>query len=124
MTTPTGSHGSRSAHAERLLSDLPHGGKEAVLLRVQCSRNHHVAVVYRTADGLVYAAPVRARSHGAHDLPDEPHHGRATARWLDLLHVPGADDALPAWCDCGPRSLSRAAVARWVDEGEHRVVVD
>ena len=96
-------------------------------LRVQCSRGHHVASVYDTDAGLVYAAPVRDVSHGSRDLPDEPKGDHAPRRWFDwLLDEPDltADDALPAWCDCGPRTLSRAAVLTWVRGGERRVVLD
>lgn len=126
MTTAIGSHDVRSARAAKALAALPHGGRDAIVLRVQCARSHHVATVYDTAQGLVYAAPVRARSHGDHDLPDEPHGDHAPHRWLDLLEGPrdASDDTLPAWCDCGHRVLSRADVLAWIADGEHRVIVD
>jgi hypothetical protein len=126
MTTAIGSHDIRSAQAEKALAALPHGGRESIVLRVQCDRSHHVATVYRTPKGLVYAAPVRARSHGDYDLPDQPHGDHAPHRWLDLLDVPrdASDDTLPAWCDCGHRTLSRTEVLRWIADGEHRVIVD
>lgn len=126
MGTAVGSHDLRARQADRALASLPHGGHDAITLRVQCGKSHHVATVYDTAAGLVYAAPVRARSHGSFDLPDEPHSGHQPRRWLDLLEVPtpAGDDALPAWCDCGHRTLSRAEVRTWVAEGEHRVIVD
>jgi len=98
-----------------------------VRLRIQCARSHHVAAVYATDVGLVYVAPVRARSHGAHDLPDEPHGNQDPHRWFDLLAAgegPTVDDALPAWCNCGHRTLSRTTVLEWLDSGEHRVVID
>jgi hypothetical protein len=126
MTRAIGSHDVRSDQAAKALAALPHGGREAIVLRVQCAKNHHVAKVYDTAQGLVYAAPVRARSHGDYDLPDQPHGDHAPHRWLDLLEEPGdaSDDSLPAWCDCGHRVLSRAEVRAWLDAGEHRVIVD
>jgi hypothetical protein len=31
---------------------------------------------------------------------------------------------MPAWCDCGQRTLSRAEVLKWIAAGEHRVVID
>ena len=126
MGTAIGSHDVRSQQAERVLTALPHGGRDAITLRVQCARSHHVATVYDTELGLIYAAPVRPRSHGSFDLPDEPHSGHDPARWLDLLEVgePAADDALPAWCDCGHRTLSRNEVLAWVVDREHRVIVD
>ena len=86
-----------------------------------------MATVYDTGVGLVYAAPVRPRAHGDADLPDEPHGDHEPRRWFDLLDAgsgPTVGDALPAWCDCGPRTLSRETVRAWVVEGDHRVVVD
>lgn len=126
MRTTTGSHELRSQQADQVLAALPHSGRDAIILRVQCAKSHHVATVYATDLGLIYAAPVRARSHGSFDLPDVPHGDHEPTRWLDLLSVaqPTADDALPAWCDCGHRTLSRTEVLSWVAEGEHRVIVD
>lgn len=117
----------RSEAAEQAWAALPHGGRDAVRLQVQCARSHHVATVYDTGAGLVYAAPVRDVSHGSRDLPDEPKGDQHAHRWYDwVADAPGAaaDDALPAWCDCGPRTLSRRALRHWLDAGEHRVVVD
>jgi hypothetical protein len=62
----TRSHDARSQDAGRVLDALPQSGWAAITLRVQCAHNHHVVVVYDTVDGLIYAAPVRGRSHGAH----------------------------------------------------------
>ena len=125
MTEQLHTHHDRSEVAEAAWVDLPHGGRDAVRLQVQCGAGHHIAAVYRTPAGLVYMATVRSRSHGDHDLPDEPH-DQAPHHWFDLLEVehPTVDDALPAWCDCGHRSLSRVAVLDWISTGEHRVVVD
>jgi hypothetical protein len=102
---------------------LPHGGRDSARLHVQCGRSHHVAVVYDTDAGLVYSAPVRPHSHGQRDLPDTMHGTAEPEQWFDLLDV-ADDDELPAWCDCGHRSLSRATVLDWVAAGEHRVVID
>ncbi len=126
MTTTLGFHDERSRRAEQALTEIPHGGRDAITLRVHCAKSHNVATVYDTSVGLVYAAPVRARSHGSFDLPDSPHSGHETKRWLDLLRVNPtvADDAMPAWCDCGQRTLSRADVLKWIEAGEHRVIVD
>jgi hypothetical protein len=126
MGKAVGLHDLRSQQVERVLDALPHGGRDAITLRVQCAKSHHVATVYDTDLGLIYAAPVRARSHGSFDLPDQPHSGHDPARWFDLLRVPppATDDALPAWCDCGHRTLSRSEVLAWVAAGEHRVIVD
>jgi hypothetical protein len=125
MTTTASSRDERSRKAKEALDAIPHGGRDAVTLRVHCARSHHVATVYDTSAGLVYAAPVRARSHGSFDLPDAPHSGHESKVWLDLLGADPAmsDDALPAWCDCGQRTLSRAEVLSWVAAGEHRVVI-
>jgi hypothetical protein len=45
---------------------------------------------------------------------------------LDLLEAPrdAADDTLPAWCDCGHRTLSRADILTWVADRERRVIVE
>lgn len=126
MKTTTGSHDVRSQQAAKALAALPHGGRDAIRLRVQCARSHHVATVYETDQGLVYAAPVRARSHGDYDLPDEPHGNQTPHLWLDLLEGPrdASDDTLPAWCDCGHRALSRDDILTWIAGREHRVIVD
>ena len=121
------SHAQRSQLAETAWSDLPHGGHDAVRLRVQCRRGHHVAALFATPAGLVYVAPIRGHSHGAHDLPDQPHRDQQPHRWFDFIAESDpatTDDALPAWCDCGHRALSRATVLRWLGAGEHRVVID
>lgn len=91
-----------------------------------CAASHHLATVYDTDIGLVYASSIRARSHGDRDLPDTPHHAHHAHRWFDLLQAPGTedDDWLPAWCDCGQRGMSRRAVQEWIAQGEHRVIVD
>jgi hypothetical protein len=120
-------HDIRANAAHAAWARLAHGGHDAVRLQVQCAHGHHVATVYDTDSGLVYASPVRAVSHGSRDLPDEPKGDHEPHRWFDwLVEAPGAmaDDALPAWCDCGPRTLSRAAVRTWVRSGERRVIVD
>lgn len=96
-------------------------------LQIQCARSHHVAEVFDTDAGLVYVAPVRSHSHGSYDLPDQPHGDQKPHQWMDLLRAGegrAVDDALPAWCDCGHRALSRESVLRWIADGEHRVVVD
>ncbi len=127
MTAQGRSPHDRSREAEAAWSRLPHGGHDTVRLRVQCAHSHHVAAVYATDVGLVYRAPVRARSHGSFDLPDEPHGHQDPRPWFDLLadgEEATVDDALPAWCDCGHRTLSRAAVLEWIRSGEHRVVID
>ncbi len=111
--------------AESAWAALPHGGHDQVLLQVQCARSHHVAEVYDTAAGPVYAARVRSRSHGSRDRVDEPHGDGRVDRWFDLVTVNDVhDDDLPAWCDCGHRTLSRAALTEWLGAHETRVIID
>jgi hypothetical protein len=112
--------------AQNAWSALPHGGREATRMKINCAKSHHVATVYRTSAGLVYVAPIHAHSHGDKDLPDIPHGDQEPRRWFDLLDADGAaeDDELPAWCDCGHRMLSRAAVMEWLADGERRVIID
>jgi len=115
----------RSEAARSAWYGLPEGGHDAATLHVQCTRSHHLAVVFDTPDGLVYRSTLRPRSHGSKDRLDELHGNAEPGRYFDFLEPgPGVDDALPAWCDCGPRTLSRASVASWAAAHEHRVVVD
>ena len=98
-------------------------------MRIACGANHHVAAVYETGIGLVYRSQIRRHGHGDRDLPDNPRAGSKPKPWFDLLEssevdLDQADDQLPAWCECGPRMLSRASVLRWVAEGERRVIID
>ena len=127
MTEQLHTHRVRAEGARAAWSGLPHGGHGSAVLHVQCGSSPHVATVYETDSGLVYRARVRARSHGSGDRFDEPHGGHEAESWFDYLAVEGAggtDDALPAWCDCGHRTLSRSAVIQWLQAGDHRVVVD
>ncbi len=118
-------HLDRSQSAQRAWKVLPHGGHDRVRLQVQCAKGHHVAFVYDTAVGRVYVATVRPHSHGQMDLPDKPHGSAEPERWFDLLDADGEPlDELPAWCDCGHRTLSRAALRDWISAGERRVVID
>lgn len=84
-------------------------------LNVQCPRSHHVASVYDTEAGLVYSAVTASHAHGSRDFVDTAHHGgRRGTEYADLLDAgPMVDDDLPAWCECGPRTLSRTEL------GEH-----
>jgi hypothetical protein len=125
MTQNEMSQQERSKTAQQAWLALPHGGHDAIRLRVHCSRNHDVAVVYATDVGRVYVAPIGAHSHGSRDRIHESHGDQKAHHWFDLLTGDlAAGDALPAWCDCGQRSLSRAAVEAWLAAGEHRVVID
>jgi hypothetical protein len=132
MTRSPISHASRRAAAQAALDALgPSPGAHAILA-VRCARAHHVAVVYASPDGLVYAATdLQRHSHGDRDRFDshhrEPGHGHAGRQpWVDFLLSgadPDVDDVLPAGCECGRRTLSRAALAQAIREGERHVVV-
>ena len=124
MQTQPLTQSQRSALAQSALAALPSGGHDFLRLTVSCARGHHVAQVYATGAGLVYSAPLRAHSHGRRDQPDHPHDHEQAHRWFDLLDTADGDDSMPAWCDCGHRVLSRAAMLQWLAAGEHRVIVD
>lgn len=127
MATIPMSHTDRETRARAAVELLGHAGRDHVRLHVDCSHSHHLARVLDTQQGLVFASVVRPRSHGSRDRVDVGHHAdRSPHPWYDLLDVPAAlaDDGLPAWCDCGPRSLSRSALREWIALGERRVVVD
>lgn len=120
---------SRSRLAEQAWQRLPHRGSQDAGVRIACARSHHLATVFDTDIGLVYRSQIRGHSHGDADLPDTPHRGRQPKAWFDLLDLDEpedqlSDDQLPAWCECGPRMLSRAAVLDWAANHEHRVIVD
>lgn len=111
--------------AYRALGSSP---SKHIALAVRCARGHHVAAIYRTPQGLVYAARPWARSHGDRDLPDAAHHGgRRVALWFDWL-APGPgltiDDPLPAACECGRRELSRSRLHDAMGDGSKRLVID
>jgi hypothetical protein len=85
-----------------------------------------VAAVYSTPDGLVYESRTGPHSHGSKDFIDTGRSGsRGGVEHVDLLAAgPAGDDALPAWCDCGPRTLSRAELLAHVRAGERSVRLD
>lgn len=74
---------------------------------------------------MVQAATGR-HSHGKRDRVDTPHRGTSSSGvWTDLLEAAAfADDTFPAWCDCGPWTLSRSDLAAWITGGERRVVLE
>jgi hypothetical protein len=120
---------SRARLAEQAWQDLPSGGSGQATVHITCAHSHHLATVFDTPLGLVYRSQIRRHAHGDADLPDTPHGGTSAKAWFDLLDPEQdsdgqAGDQLPAWCDCGPRVLSRAAVLDWVAEHEHHVIVD
>ncbi|MCB8997875.1 MAG: hypothetical protein H6528_11315 [Actinobacteria bacterium] len=99
----------RQERAERALAALGSHRSAHQRLNVQCPRSHHVAGVYETEVGLVYHAIEGPHAHGSKDRVDTAHHGGTRgADFVDLLAAgPMSDDGLPAWCDCGPWTLSR-----------------
>ncbi len=115
----------RRDRAERGLADLGIHRSDHQLLGVQCSRGHHVAAVYKTDEGRVYQSVIGPHSHGSKDFIDTGKSGsRSGTEHADLLVAEAwADDNLPAWCDCGPRTLSRAELLGVIRAGEHLVRV-
>ncbi|GAA4552731.1 hypothetical protein [Pseudonocardia xishanensis] len=102
----------RRAAAREALAMLGAHRTDRLRLGVQCSRGHHVAQVYDAEGGLLYVAGTGSRSHGRGDRVDTGHGAdRRGGVFVDLVD-PGAgsieDDDLPAGCECGPRTLSRA----------------
>ena len=94
-------------------------------LSVQCPHSHHLAAVYETEAGLVYHAIEGPHAHGSKDRIDTPHHGgpRGTEHVDLLAGGPMSDDGLPAWCDCGPHTLSRSELLEEAAAGPRTVRV-
>lgn len=105
--------------AEQAL-DSPEQRTEDVLVRVQCGRGHHVAAVLGTAVGPVFRSVTGLHAHGDRDYVDTGHgsHQNGT-RYVDLLAADDfTDDALPASCECGPHTLSRARLVKAIADYE------
>ena len=111
----------RQSQARHELATLPHGGRNEVLLRVQCSRSHHVARVLHTAEGLVVETHPRSYGHGDRDRYDGTHHASPRMGWTDFLDA--SDDPIPAGCECGPVTLDRAELRRLIGRGTLRWVM-
>ncbi len=80
-------------------------------MTVQCTRSHNVAAVYDTEAGPVVLTHPGPHAHGSKDFVDTGRHGSRRPDRLDLLDAGrGADDTIPAWCDCGPVGISRDAL--------------
>ncbi len=122
MSTPS----VRQRHAAEILAALGHSLRDARALSVHCANGHHVAAVYRTPEGPVVQTTPGRRAHGDRDRADTPHHGgRQPRHWQDFLVADQfADDALPAWCECGPWTLSRSQIGTWLADQERRVVLE
>jgi hypothetical protein len=109
----------RQERAAQALAALGSHRSQKRRLNVQCPRSHHVAAVYETDEGLVYCAIEGPHAHGSKDRVDTAHHGGSRGtEYVDLLVGDLlVDDALPAWCDCGPWTLSRAQL---LEQADHR----
>lgn len=108
----------------------PHLGKlsDHRRLDVSCRRNHHVAGVYAAGDDLVYAAVLTGHGHGSRDFVDVAHSaspgGTAYLDFLDLGRDTELEDKLPASCECGQHTLSRAALLTALRRAQPRLIVD
>ena len=123
MKTPTRS-AERQAAARGLLDSATAAGTGRELLVIQRAHSHHLAEVMATEGGPVFRSRTGPPSYGSMDRPNLGRHGSASGQdFTDLLVDPLADDALPVWCDCGPRSLSRTWVAEQVGGSERTVRV-
>jgi hypothetical protein len=117
-------HQRRQQRAAEALAVFGKQRSEHQRLSVQCARSHHLAAVYETEAGLVYHAVEGPHAHGSKDFVDTAHHGgtRGT-EYVDLLRAdPMSDDGLPAWCDCGPHTLSRRDLLQAAADGEVRTL--
>lgn len=115
----------RQRHAAEVLAAVDSPLHDARILAVQCANGHHVAGVYRTSEGPVLQVALSRHSHGRRDRIDTAHKGTQSARrWTDFMATGTlADDEVPAWCDCGPWTLSRSEMDTWISDGERRVVL-
>lgn len=97
----------RRAAAQAAL-DAPAGrSDENLLCSVRCTRSHRVAAIYATSVGPVYEALAGPNPPDRRDFAATGRHGTAVVDVLDTDNDPMGDDGLPAWCECGPRVLSR-----------------
>ena len=127
MSTSALTPAQRRQTARAAMTALGSKRAEHKQLSVQCSRSHHVAIVYTTPAGPVYVAVTGPRAHGSRDRHDAAHHNNTHGvEQVDLLvddSDPMVDDALFASCECGPRTLSRAELLRAIAEGKRRLRV-
>jgi len=128
MTRSATGHAVRQRSAETAYRALGPSPSEHAVLVVHCAGGHHVAAVYATGSGLVYASVPWRHAHGDRDRHDAAHHGgHRDTLWLDWLATDGgvsADDPLPAGCECGARTFTRARLEQAMADGVHRLVID
>jgi hypothetical protein len=114
MRSDRASQAQRRQIAQAALDELGASRSEWLRLEVLCAASHRVAAVYDTSAGWVYASVIGPHSHGSRDFVGARQPGR---QYADLLRADAlVDDVLPAWCGCGPRSLSRAELAAAIRE--------
>jgi hypothetical protein len=123
---PKGSTTARRRRAAEALAGLGSHRSDHQRLSIQCRHAHHLAMVYETDAGLVYQSRTGPHGHGSKDFIDTGSHGRRGGdEYVDLLAAgTAADDQLPAWCDCGPRTLSRSELLGQARSGPHTVRLD
>jgi len=109
--------------AVRALAGLGSHRSDRQQVGIECRHSHHLAAVYLTDEGLVFRSRTGPHSHGSKDFVDSGQHGaKGGEEYVDLLAADlSASDDLPAWCDCGPRMLSRREVLGYVDAGRRMV---
>jgi hypothetical protein len=103
----------RRTNARQALATVEGHRTDHLRLDVQCSHGHHVAEVYDVDGSLVYVSSTGSHSHGRNDRVDTGHGGGQRGSYVDLLEPRDdtfGDDALPASCVCGPRTLSRSSL--------------
>jgi hypothetical protein len=118
MRTNRASVGERRQIAQAALEALGTRRSDWLRVEVQCGKSHRVAAVYDTHAGLVYASVTGPHGHGARDFVRPEQRRRCGGKeYTDLLSSDSVvDDTLPAWCGCGPRTLSRAELITAVRE--------
>ncbi|WP_245401914.1 hypothetical protein [Nocardia albiluteola] len=112
----------RRRMAEGALDSIVHRS-EHVLVHVRCGRGHHIAMVFDTPAGPVFQSAPGPHAHGARDFVDTAHGAhRHGSRYVDLLAGDDTvDDALPASCECGPYTLSRARLQQAIADHQHTI---
>lgn len=126
MSIPKTASDQRRSRAVRALEGLGTHRSAHQRLGIQCRHAHHLAAVYETGDGLVYESRTGPHGHGSKDFIDTGRRGsRGGDEYVDLLLAgPTVADELPAWCACGPRTLSRAEVLGHLRAGVRSVRLD
>lgn len=115
----------RQERAEGALATLGSHRSDHEVLLVECRQGHRVAAVYETSVGTVFVSRIGPHAHGDMDLPDTGHRvERPGEEFVDTLEAQFADDGLPAWCDCGNRTLSRSSLADDIAANQRTVLVD